>query len=67
MRTVRVGLLYGLAALMVLVGGVWAFQGMGYIHGSPMTGSQTWTVTGSILAGLGVALAISVTQQIRRR
>ena len=67
MRRFRVGLFYGLALLMILVGGVWAFQGMGYLHGSPMTGSQTWTITGSILAGLGVALAISVTQQIRRR
>lgn len=67
MRTVRFVLLYGLAALMLVVGGVWAFQGMGYIHGSPMTGSQTWTIAGSIMAGLGVALAISITQSLRRR
>lgn len=64
---VRALVFYGLAGLMVLVGGVWALQGMGYLHGSPMTGSSTWAITGSILAGLGVALAISVTQQIRRR
>jgi hypothetical protein len=58
---------YGLAVLMVLVGGVWALQGMGYIHGSPMTGSATWSYVGSILAGLGVALAISFSQHLRRR
>ena len=67
MRILRPVLLYGLAALMILVGVVWALQGMGYIHGSPMTGQTTWTMYGSVLAGLGVALAISITQHLRRR
>jgi hypothetical protein len=43
--------------LMVVVGAVWTFQGLGYLKGSPMTGVETWAVVGPIVAGLGVALA----------
>jgi hypothetical protein len=43
--------------LMVVVGAVWTFQGLGYLEGSPMTGVETWAVVGPIVAGLGVALA----------
>ena len=57
----------GLAAgiLMVLVGGLWTFQGLGYVEGSPMTGSDTWAIIGPIVAGLGVALVIVVIQRGR--
>jgi hypothetical protein len=44
--------------LMLVVGALWAFQGLGYLKGSPMTGVRTWAVIGPIVAGLGVALAI---------
>jgi hypothetical protein len=44
--------------LMVVIGAVWTFQGLGYLHGSPMTGVATWATIGPIVAGLGVALAI---------
>ena len=47
-----------LAALMVVVGLLWTFQGLGYIKGSSMTGEETWAVIGPMLAGFGVALAI---------
>ena len=47
-----------LAGLMVLMGALWTFQGLGYVEGSFMTGSQTWAVIGPIVAGLGVALGI---------
>ena len=43
--------------LMVVVGAVWTFQGLGYLKGSPMTGVETWAVIGPIVAGFGVALA----------
>ena len=55
----------GLAVLMVLVGGLWTFQGLGYVEGSSMSGSDTWAVIGPIVAGLGVALAIVVLQRRR--
>ncbi|PUA79754.1 hypothetical protein [Nocardioides currus] len=53
-----------LGALLVVVGGVWTFQGLGYIEGSPMTGVTTWATIGPIVAGLGVALVIVA---LRRR
>ncbi|CAN5178609.1 hypothetical protein BH18ACT9_BH18ACT9_04660 [soil metagenome] len=45
-----------LGGLMVVVGGVWTFQGLGYLRGSAMTGVETWAVIGPLVAGLGVAL-----------
>jgi hypothetical protein len=44
--------------LMLVVGALWTFQGLGYLKGSPMTGVETWAVIGPIIAGLGVALTI---------
>lgn len=48
------------AGLMVLVGALWTFQGLGYVEGSSMTGEKTWSVIGPIVAGLGVALMIAI-------
>ena len=45
-----------LGLLMLVIGAVWTFQGLGYLGGSPMTGVETWAVVGPIVAGLGVAL-----------
>lgn len=45
-----------LGVLMVLVGAIWTFQGLGYLAGSPMSGVETWAVIGPAVAGLGVAL-----------
>ena len=45
-----------IGVLMVVIGAVWTFQGLGVITGSPMTGVETWAVVGPIVAGLGVAL-----------
>ena len=47
-----------LGLLMIVVGAVWTFQGLGYLKGSPMTGVEMWAVLGPMVAGLGVALAI---------
>jgi hypothetical protein len=43
--------------LMLVVGGVWTFQGLGYLEGSPMTDDSFWATVGPIVAGLGVALS----------
>ena len=45
-----------LGVLMLVIGAVWTLQGLGYLHGSPMTGVEMWAVIGPIVAGLGVAL-----------
>ncbi|WP_416954571.1 hypothetical protein ACNKF0_20105 [Nocardioides sp. T5] len=47
-----------LGVIMVLMGAVWTFQGLGYLEGSPMTDQSIWAVIGPILAGFGVGLVI---------
>lgn len=54
-----------LAVVMIVVGGVWTLQGLGYLTGSPMTGEQIWTIVGPAVAGFGVALAIVVARPRR--
>jgi hypothetical protein len=47
-----------LGALMLVVGGVWTMQGLGYLEGSPMTGVELWAILGPVVAGFGVALML---------
>lgn len=47
-----------MGTIMVLVGAVWTFQGLGYLEGSAMTDQTLWAVLGPILAGLGVGLIV---------
>ena len=49
-----------LSALMVLMGVVFTFQGLGYIEGSAMTGVDLWAILGPVIAGFGIALGIVV-------
>jgi hypothetical protein len=42
--------------LMIVVGAIWTFQGLGYLKGSAMTGVAFWATVGPVVAGLGVAL-----------
>ncbi|WP_203336394.1 hypothetical protein [Nocardioides limicola] len=49
--------------LMLLLGGLWTLQGLGYVEGSPMTGEQTWAIIGPIVAGVGVAAIIVALQR----
>ncbi len=46
------------AVAMVVVGGVWTFQGLGYLEGSPMTGVSFWAIIGPVVAGFGLALML---------
>ena len=45
-----------LGILMTIAGGVLTAQALGWIAGSSMEGEQFWATSGSVLAGLGVAL-----------
>lgn len=47
-----------LSALLVVVGLIWTFQGLGYLKGSSMTGVHFWAVVGPAVAGFGVALGV---------
>jgi hypothetical protein len=51
------------AVALIVFGTIFTLQGLGYVGGSSMTGSQTWAVLGPLIAGLGVALAIVVLQR----
>ena len=44
--------------LLVLIGAVWALQGIGVVGGSVMTGSTTWLVIGIVAVAAGAALLV---------
>ncbi len=44
--------------LMIVLGVLWMFQGMGYVDGSFMTGEGFWTVVGTVVAGAGIVLMV---------
>lgn len=52
-------LLVGLGALLVLLGGLWAGQGLGFIGGSPMTDETLWAVVGPVVALVGVVMVVA--------
>ena len=45
-----------LGALLVLMGGIWFFQGINILPGSFMTGQIRWAVYGGIAVVAGLAL-----------
>ncbi|MGW4929441.1 hypothetical protein ACWEOH_09825 [Agromyces sp. NPDC004153] len=61
------GLLIGLGALMIVVGGVWTLQGVGVLPGSVMSGVALWAILGPIVALVGVALLAWGIARRRRR
>jgi len=50
----RVRMIIGI--VLVAIGVVWFFQGIGVIHGSFMTGEVLWAVIGAIAVFLGGSL-----------
>ena len=53
-----------LAVILILVGLVWTFQGVGMLGGSFMTGERQWLYIGLVVAIAGVAL---LARSLRRR
>ena len=43
-------------AVLVALGGVWFFQGIGVIGGSFMTDNSTWVLIGAVVVIVGVTL-----------
>jgi hypothetical protein len=64
--TLRRALGLSLAGVMVLVGALWTGQGLGWIGGSAMSGQDEWAIIGPLVAGLGVALVITIAGNVRR-
>jgi ABC-type glucose/galactose transport system permease subunit len=46
------------AVVLLLVGGVWFFQGINILLGSPMSGQPFWAIMGTILVVVGVAVLL---------
>jgi hypothetical protein len=44
-----------IALALIVVGGVWFFQGVGVIEGSFMTGEAVWAVIGVVCVVVGIA------------
>ncbi|MET9274502.1 hypothetical protein [Kribbella sp. NPDC003557] len=55
------------AVLLIAIGGVWTFQGLGYLKGSSMTGSTLWATVGPIVAAFGVSLLYVALRGPRKR
>jgi len=53
--------------LLLALGGVWTFQGLGYLKGSSMTGNSIWAVIGPIVAAFGVSLIYVALRGPRKR
>ena len=49
-------LLYVVAVVLILMGGVWFFQGIGVLPGSVMTGQTRWAIYGGIAVVAGVVV-----------
>jgi hypothetical protein len=47
-----------IAIVLLVVGGVWFFQGVGVIEGSFMTGEALWAVIGVVCVAAGLALLL---------
>ena len=47
-----------LGVVLVIIGGVFTLQGLGYLAGSAMTGVTLWAIIGPILAIVGIALIV---------
>lgn len=59
---IRKPLLAGIGALAVVVGLVWAGQGIGLLPGSVMTGDRTWLVIGALAVVGGAVLLVLSTR-----
>ncbi len=55
-----------IAVVLGLVGLVWLGQGLGYIPGSFMTGSQFWATVGTVLLVAAVAIVLLEARRKRR-
>jgi hypothetical protein len=55
-----------IGALLVLVGGVWFFQGIDVLKGSVMSGKTLWAVLGPIVVLAGLVLVIVGVRAARR-
>jgi hypothetical protein len=46
------------AAVLILLGALWALQGIGVIGGSAMSGNSMWAIIGPILVIIGIGVGL---------
>lgn len=46
------------AGVLIVIGAVWALQGLGVLGGSAMSGNSTWAVIGPILVVVGLVVGV---------
>jgi hypothetical protein len=56
---------FAIGVVCLLVGAVWIGQGVGWIHGSFMTGEAVWAVIGAGAVAVGVWLVSGATRARR--
>jgi ABC-type dipeptide/oligopeptide/nickel transport system permease component len=56
---------FWLGVALVLIGGVWFGQGMGWIGGGAMSGVALWAIVGPAVALVGIALALQAVRAKR--
>lgn len=52
----RRALIVGFGVVVTVAGVIFALQGLGYVHGSAMTGTTLWTVLGPVIAICGLCI-----------
>lgn len=50
--------LVGIGAVLILLGGTWTLQGLGFVKGSVMSGVTLWAIIGPIVAIAGLVTAV---------
>jgi len=46
------------AAVLILLGALWALQGIGVIGGSAMSGNSMWAIIGPIVVVVGIGVGL---------
>ena len=59
-------LIVGFGVLVTVAGVIFALQGLGYVHGSAMTGTTLWSVLGPLIAVCGLCLVVVGLRTSRR-
>ena len=55
---VRRPALVAVGVVVAVLGVVFTLQGLGFLGGSPMTGSTLWAILGPVIALLGIIVAV---------
>jgi hypothetical protein len=63
---VRTPVLVIVGVILAVMGAIFTLQGLGFLGGSPMTGSTLWALLGPIIALLGIVLVVYGLRSRRR-